>query len=141
MSILVRLCCLLVLLSFTACIGSSVNSPHWYGDKDARQHGTTELDAAFNHDLIGMTSDQLIIKYGPTSRSATLDSGYKLMHYNSKPTWITEAGNRHYTNCELRFWMRDKTVHHVDYLGDQTVCANFILTSRKSFIDDERPLK
>ncbi len=138
MSNLKRLGSLLLLLSVTACIGSSGPLVHLYGGEGQRQNGSTELDDAFNHDLIGKTYDQLIVQYGPASRTATLDSGYKMMQYNSKRTIIYDDGKRNYTNCELRLWLRDKKVRRVDYLGDQVVCAKFIITGRKNFIDDDR---
>ncbi|MBY0428057.1 MAG: hypothetical protein K2Q32_02440, partial [Alphaproteobacteria bacterium] len=111
------------------------------GGEGHRQHGSYELDAALNQTFIGMTTDQLLVEYGPPSRTARLDDGTKMIQYNSKRTWITEAGNHHYTNCELRLWLQDKKVHRVDYLGDQWVCAKFATTARKQIIDDERTPK
>lgn len=141
MSILMRLCCFLLLLSASACIGSSGSLVHLYGGKDQRQHGSKELDAALNQQFVGMSKDQLIINYGLPNRTATLDNGFKLMQYNSKRTSIDYKGNRSYSNCELRLWLRDKKVHHLDYLGDQVDCAHFAVTARRGVIEDERPPK
>lgn len=139
MSYLIRLCCLLLMLSATACIGSSARSlAHVYGGESQRQHGSYELDDALNQKFLGMTSDQLVVEYGLPSRTAKLDSGYKIMQYNSKRTIIYDDGQRVYSNCELRLWLRDKKVHHVDYLGDQLVCSKFASSARKNFIDDDR---
>lgn len=138
MSNVTRLCHSLLLLSLTACIGSSGPLAHLYGGEGQRQNGSHELDAAFNQKFIGMTADQLVVQYGPPSRTAKLESGYKLMQYNSKRTIIYKDSKRDYTNCELRLWLLDKKVHHVDYLGDQHVCAKFATTGRKTFVDDDR---
>ncbi|NDE91513.1 MAG: hypothetical protein EB059_10350 [Alphaproteobacteria bacterium] len=119
----------------SACIGSRLDS---YGGPGQLQKGDHETDAELNRRLLGLTRDQLILRYGLPSRTATLDNGYKLMQYNRKATDINYRGRRTHYNCELRLWMLDKKVHHLDYRGDQDECLFFTSTGRQSVQRDYR---
>jgi hypothetical protein len=138
MPILFRISCIALLLLMSSCIGSSL---HRYGDSNSLVNGDTQTDAELNQRLVGMTKDQLIIKYGPANRSAKLEDGTKLMQYNRKSTSIDSYGNRSHDNCELRLWMRDNIVHHVDYRGDQTECILFTSNGRTNVTYDLRTKK
>lgn len=135
MHILIRICCCLVLLSMNGCIGSRLHS---YGGDGQLQSGDVETDTELNRRLIGLTRDELILRYGPPNRSASLDNGFKLMQYNRKSTYILSKGKHSRYNCELRLWMLDKKVHHVDYRGDQDECLFFTSTGRQNVTHDLR---
>lgn len=135
MPILLRVSLVVTLFLVTSCIGASL---HNYGAHDQLQYGAREIDAILNQTFVGKTRDDLIIAYGPPSRTATLDNGFKLMQYNRKTTDIHEKGKKYHYNCELRLWLLDKKVHHVDYRGDQTECLDFTLNGRQNVTDDTR---
>jgi hypothetical protein len=135
MPILFRMCCCFLLLSISGCIGGHLHS---YGGDGELQNGNTETDLELNRRLVGLTRDELIIKYGPPSRSASLDNGFKLMQYNRKSTYLLTKGQRSRYNCELRLWLLNKTVHHIDYRGDQDECLFFTSTGRQNVTHDLR---
>ncbi len=134
MVVLFRICCVMLLLSMSSCIGSSLNT---YGGAGQLQNGNPKTDAELNRRLVGLTRDEVIMRYGPPNRSASLDNGFKLMQYNRKATYILKK-TRSRDNCELRLWMRDKKVQYVDYRGDQDECLFFTSTGRQSVTYDLR---
>ncbi|MDX1922683.1 MAG: hypothetical protein SFW65_06110 [Alphaproteobacteria bacterium] len=135
MHIFLRMCCCLLLLSISGCIGSRLHS---YGGEGELQNGNTETDIELNRRLVGLTRDQLITLYGPPNRSISLDNGFKLMQYNRKTSYLLGKSKRSQYNCELRLWMLDKKVHHVDYRGDQHECLFFTSTGRQNVTHDLR---
>ena len=136
MPVFLRICLTLLLVFTSGCIGASAYKN--YGNNSSAMNGNTEIDRELNRRMLGLTRDDLILRYGPPSRTATLDTGLKLMQYSRKSTNIDEHGNRYKRNCELRLWLRDKVVRKVDYRGDQIDCLLFTSTARQNVINDDR---
>ncbi len=123
-----------LLLPLCGCIGSSSPRLHNYGGAGQLQNGDIETDEGLEHRLVGLTRDDVVIKYGPPSRTFSLDNGDRIMQYNRRATYIEEKGSRSYYNCELRLWLDKKIVRKVDYRGDQNECLLFVNTGRHSLI-------
>lgn len=88
---------------------------------------------------MGRSRDDLIVAYGPPSRSATLENGLKLMQYNRAGRTIYATGRRAMESCATRFWLRNTRIVHVDYRGEEWECRQFINTGEQTYYDDRRP--
>lgn len=125
----------LVLLSLTSCIGSYQSQ---FVDGLPYRSGDARTLDLIRRATIGLTHDQLILRYGPPSHTAKLDNGYKLMQYDRRRRWIIDKDLKINYNCELRLWMKDKKVSEADYLGDGEDCLRFLLNARRNATIDKR---
>jgi hypothetical protein len=117
---------ILCLVALTGCIGVGAKTAY------------TDSRGAIGADYIGQSRDDLILRFGPASRTATLDDGRKLMQYNCVHSMIERDSRRRKERCDMRFWLRDGRVVNVDNRGYGDVCAEFIRTGIKDQETDFR---
>lgn len=85
-------------------------------------------DDVYRKKLIGLSRDEIIIRYGPPDRTATLSHGVKLMQYTSSVRYLHRDKSRSEKECTLRLWLRENRVIDVTALGARMECDAMLLT-------------
>ncbi len=92
--------------------------------------GRAALTRAYEKQLVGLTRDDVITRYGAPSRTVSLSDGVRIMEFHPSRRALDNTG-RYTQHCNLRLWYHagsaNPIIEKVDYIGEAAACSELVL--------------
>ncbi len=86
--------------------------------------------AYYEKAFVGLTRDQITIRYGGPSRTVRLSDNRRMMEYHARRRVTSYDAPPHSESCTLRLWYAnnrpDPIIDKADYLGFPDTCDYFL---------------